>query len=162
MAGIPTPTLFYVDQEKNALIMEHFVHAITVRDFILSHPNWEESRDVRELAINIGAMLAKLHKENIIHGDLTTSNMLLADPSDIASLTLIDFGLSHHENVAEHKGVDLYVLERAFLSTHPNTEKLFEILLKSYEANGNKKTVGEVIAKLEEVRLRGRKRTMIG
>jgi TP53 regulating kinase-like protein len=75
MAGIPTPTLFYVDQEKNALIMEHFVHAITVRDFILSHPKWEESRDVRELAINIGAMLAKLHKENIIHGDLTTSNM---------------------------------------------------------------------------------------
>ena len=38
---------------------------------------------------------------------------------------MIDFGLSFQEGVAEDKGVDLYVLERAFLSTHPNTEKLF-------------------------------------
>ena len=40
-------------------------------------------------------------------------------------LAVIDFGLSFQEGVAEDKGVDLYVLERAFLSTHPNTEKLF-------------------------------------
>ena len=44
---------------------------------------------------------------------------------------MIDFGLSFQEGVAEDKGVDLYVLERAFLSTHPNTEKLFaEVTLK--------------------------------
>ena len=44
---------------------------------------------------------------------------------------MIDFGLSFQEGVAEDKGVDLYVLERAFLSTHPNTEKLFaEVTLR--------------------------------
>jgi TP53 regulating kinase-like protein len=42
---------------------------------------------------------------------------------------LIDFGLSHFENFAEEKGVDLYVLERAILSTHPNTEDLFQTIL---------------------------------
>ena len=40
-------------------------------------------------------------------------------------MAVIDFGLSFQEGVAEDKGVDLYVLERAFLSTHPNTETLF-------------------------------------
>ena len=88
---------------------------------------------------------------------------LLSDPSDLSTVTLIDFGLSHHENVAEHKGVDLYVLERAFLSTHPGAEKLFaDSLLTAYRDNSDKKTVGEVMAKLDEVRMRGRKRTMVG
>ena len=88
---------------------------------------------------------------------------LLSDPSDLNSVTLIDFGLSHHENVAEHKGVDLYVLERAFLSTHPNAETLFnDSLLAAYRQTGDKKAVAEVMVKLEEVRMRGRKRTMVG
>ena len=46
------------------------------------------------------------------------------------SLAVIDFGLSFQEGVAEDKGVDLYVLERAFLSTHPNTEKLFSEVIR--------------------------------
>ena len=53
----------------------------------------------------------------MIH-DLTTSNMLLRDSEDIV---LIDFGLSYISSLVEDKGVDLYVLERAFLSCHPNT-----------------------------------------
>ena len=53
-----------------------------------------------------------------------------------------------------------YVLERAFLSTHPNTEELFKIILESYRKKANK--AEEVIKKLDEVRLRGRKRTMVG
>lgn len=56
--------------------------------------------------------------------------------------------------------MDLYVLERALLSTHPNTEDLFAAILDSYRQryDGSK----EVIDKLDEVRLRGRKRTMVG
>jgi TP53 regulating kinase-like protein len=74
---------------------------------------------------------------------------------------VLDFGLSHFENFAEEKGVDLYVLERAILSTHPNTEDLFQTILDNY-MKYNKKGAPEVIAKLDEVRLRGRKRTMVG
>ncbi len=73
---------------------------------------------------------------------------------------MIDFGLSFVSALAEDKGVDLYVLERAFLSTHPNTEHQFQLLLDSYsKASKNAKAV---ICKLDEVRLRGRKRTMVG
>lgn len=80
---------------------------------------------------------------------------------DDMTLYLIDFGLGYIENVAEDKGVDLYVLERALLSTHPDTEALFEVILESYcKAYG--KGSQEVISKLNEVRMRGRKRTMVG
>ena len=76
---------------------------------------------------------------------------------------MIDFGLGSLESAAEDKGVDLYVLERALLSTHPNTEQLFSAVLDSYrKAYGNKAAVKEVLAKFEEVRMRGRKRTMVG
>jgi len=53
-----------------------------------------------------------------------------------------------------------YVLERAFLSTHPNTETLFKVLLQSYVGSSHNSKA--VIDKLDEVRLRGRKRTMVG
>ncbi len=90
-------------------------------------------------------------------------------------LVLIDFGLGFSEGTPEDKGVDLYVLERAFLSTHPNHEELFKIILGAYRSemlseqvsNGAGKkaknaTCDEVMRKYEEIRLRGRKRTMVG
>ena len=80
MAGIPVPSLYFVDQERNALIMEYLVGSMTVRDFILTRAaDWqtdaESEAKVKQLTRNIGQLLAKMHAENIIHGDLTTSNM---------------------------------------------------------------------------------------
>lgn len=77
----------------------------------------------------IGQTLASLHTAQIIHGDLTTSNMMLR-PSPSTSkgyeIVLIDFGLSSHSNVPENLAVDLYVLERAFASTHPTSERWYQ------------------------------------
>ena len=52
------------------------------------------------------------------------------------------------------------MLEKAFLSTHPNTETVFEAFLKSYSTSSRKSK--PVLKKLDEVRLRGRKRSMVG
>lgn len=136
----------------------------TVRDYIASiqQSNTSKEPQLERLAERMGQILAKMHDEDVIHGDLTTSNMLLRSglENTEADLVLIDFGLSYISALPEDKGVDLYVLEKAFLSTHPNTELLFEKLLKSYAVASNKSSV--VIKKLEEVRLRGRKRSMVG
>jgi TP53 regulating kinase-like protein len=87
---------------------------------------------------------------------------------------LIDFGLSSSSPSSEERAVDLYVLERAFSSTHPvlpGTRPHFERVLEGYkqatlEAEKGKKTrrgTWEGTEKrLEEVRLRGRKRSMVG
>jgi TP53 regulating kinase-like protein len=73
---------------------------------------------------------------------------------------MIDFGLSYISTLPEDKGVDLYVLERAFLSTHPNSESLvlllpfydllfkFDNVLKHYGKYS--KNSGAVLKKLEE------------
>ena len=45
---------------------------------------------------------------------------------------MIDFGLSYVSTLAEDKAVDLYVLERAFASTHPDSEPLFTSVLTAY------------------------------
>ena len=104
----------------------------------------------------IGVEIAKMHLADVIHGDLTTSNMMIRSvpPSSITpnelmvpelvrclflmfsdfftqfTQVLIDFGLSFVSNLVEDKAVDLYVLERAFASTHPDSEPWFDAVLE--------------------------------
>ncbi|KAF9050785.1 hypothetical protein BDZ89DRAFT_1107997 [Hymenopellis radicata] len=112
----------------------------------------------------IGTEIAKMHLADIIHGDLTTSNMMLRCPGRRglpSSLYLIDFGLSYVSSLVEDKAVDLYVLERAFSSTHPESEPMFSSVLEAYEEKMGKEWPA-VKRRLDDVRLRGRKRSMVG
>lgn len=122
-----------------------------------------QGKTVEDLMRSIGTALGKLHAASITHGDLTTSNMMLSPtPSgDELALVLIDFGLSAQATMPEHYAVDLYVLERAFASTHPGSKALFDLVLESYAAAIPKKWPG-IESKLKEVRMRGRKRDMTG
>ncbi|XP_036274084.1 EKC/KEOPS complex subunit TP53RK isoform X2 [Pipistrellus kuhlii] len=160
-AGISAPVVFFVDYASNCLFMEEIEGSVTVRDFIQSAiESGEPPESLLGLAKTVGQVLARMHDEDLIHGDLTTSNMLLKPPPEQLDIVLIDFGLSFISALPEDKGVDLYVLEKAFLSTHPNTESVFEAFLKSYSASSKK--AKPVLKKLDEVRLRGRKRSMVG
>uniref|UniRef100_A0A1A8KGC1 non-specific serine/threonine protein kinase n=1 Tax=Nothobranchius kuhntae TaxID=321403 RepID=A0A1A8KGC1_NOTKU len=163
-AGISAPVVYFVDYTSHCIFMEEIAGSSTVRDHIVStqQANSCKELELQQLAERIGRILAKMHDEDVIHGDLTTSNMLLRRSSQDteSDLVLIDFGLSYISSLPEDKGVDLYVLEKAFLSTHPNTNVLFEKLLQSYTKSSKKSPA--VIKKLDEVRLRGRKRSMVG
>ena len=74
---------------------------------------------------------------------------------------MIDFGLSYICLMDEDKAVDLYVLERAIQSTHPSMTKVFDWIRDEYQQQCPSESKC-IISKLEEVRLRGRKRSMIG
>eukprot|EP00095_Tigriopus_kingsejongensis_P008555 snap_masked-scaffold548_size139981-processed-gene-0.5 protein:Tk08555 transcript:snap_masked-scaffold548_size139981-processed-gene-0.5-mRNA-1 annotation:"tp53-regulating kinase" len=167
--GIRTPTLYLADLERSIIVMEFLAQAVTCRDFVrglMAAEGPTGGRRLWALATRIGAILGRLHGHNLIHGDLTTSNILVANPEagdEVAlELVLIDFGLGSAEGSSEDKGVDLYVLERAWLSTHPNTEHLFEAILTTYRSALPPACRAEVLKKFEEIRLRGRKRTMLG
>ncbi|KAL0243936.1 EKC/KEOPS complex subunit BUD32 [Cryptococcus tetragattii IND107] len=114
---------------------------------------------------SIGAALARLHKTMIIHGDLTTSNMMVrltpGGPGPY-EIVLIDFGLSFQAQFPENYAVDLYVLERAFASTHPRSEKLYAGVLETYAEGLGEKKWKPIQIKLKDVRRRGRKRDMTG
>lgn len=178
-AGVRTPALYLVDFDRRRIYMEHFQHSITVKDFIInltkSNSNNKEFTNSLDIyAVKIGKTVRKLQDNNIIHGDLTTSNMLLVekDPTssvndlkwlnhDNVDLVMIDFGLSYIDSSAEDKGVDLYVLERALISTHNDYPDLFSKIFDAYKSS-SKSNIKEIVNKYEDVRARGRKRTMVG
>lgn len=78
------------------------------------------------VAKSVGVAVGKLHDAEIVHGDLTTSNLMVKEVNGelSADIALIDFGLGMMKPTLEDKAVDLYVLERAFVSTHPGSEYL--------------------------------------
>ncbi|MCL4133966.1 UNVERIFIED_CONTAM: hypothetical protein GTU68_015129 [Idotea baltica] len=154
MIGINVPALYDVNLDTNELVMENVNESVSVRQYICEKG---KISDLNPLADNIGLMLAKLHANNIIHGDLTTSNMLIVEHSTVY---LIDFGLSYISEQIEDKAVDLYVLERAILSTHPNSDDFMERILKTYKT-GSKKSPG-VLTRLADVQMRGRKKLCFG
>jgi len=171
--GIKTPILYHVNE--SCIVME-YLNFPTAKDYIKTIledgktkiPNAEQKTILTDLGMKIGAMAGKLHKNNLIHGDMTTSNMLVEtkhqiDNQDQIQIYVIDFGLGDFSGTPEDKGVDLYVLERALISAHPNTEFMFEAILQSYAAEmDNKKMSQAVLKKYEEIRMRGRKRDMVG
>jgi len=159
--GVRVPTMYLADNITTTIVMENMTTSITARDFINNMLEEKNTAQLSKLAVLIGQTVAKMHASGLIHGDITTSNILVILDDISINLVMIDFGLSFQEGVAEDKGVDLYVLERAFLSTHPNTEELFEEILEAYKNKAGKQA-GEVVKKFEEIRLRGRKRTMVG
>ncbi|KAF9071080.1 kinase-like domain-containing protein [Rhodocollybia butyracea] len=110
---------------------------VEATDTELENPLKDYGVSVEELMKLVGIEIAKMHKIDVIHGDLTTSNMMLRRPKSVestlaAELVLIDFGLSYQSTLTEDKAVDLYVLERAFSSTHPDSEPMFATVLVAY------------------------------
>lgn len=170
-AGLIVPKIYHMDLNNRRIYMEYFDKSITAKVYINEfipkiEAIEEQNNSLNELAEKIGRVIGTMHAHNIIHGDLTTSNILL-DPKSGSkdfrdyNVVMIDFGLAGYGQSTEQKGVDLYVLERALLSTHSAVPKLFPVILEAYKES-NTKDSKETITKFEEVRTRGRKRTMIG
>ncbi|KIP03306.1 hypothetical protein PHLGIDRAFT_77832, partial [Phlebiopsis gigantea 11061_1 CR5-6] len=167
-SGVSVPGIRMVDAAQGILGIE-WIDGKSVR-FLLGGGEEDEDfeegdydEDEDEVMQMIGNEIAKMHLSDTIHGDLTTSNMMLRRPSSEgkAKLVLIDFGLAYTSTLVEDKAVDLYVLERAFASTHPDSEPLFASVLQAYEQKMGKEWRA-VSKRLDEVRLRGRKRSMVG
>lgn len=170
--GISAPRFIGCDAPKGIIWMEYIGEILSTGE-ISSLKNWlwmleKEKKDqdekVKNVMLEVGREIAQLHLADIIHGDLTTSNIILTN--ELKTPTLIDFGLSSYSLLAEDKAVDLYVLERAFLSTHPEHANLYnEWLLQGYEEGHKGKTMKkyvETVKRLADVRMRGRKRSMLG
>ncbi|CAN1233135.1 EKC/KEOPS complex subunit bud32 [Linum perenne] len=128
--GVTTPVLYAVDTVLHTLTF-NYIDGTAVKDVLLefgSNGVVEERLD--DIAVQIGDAIAKLHDGGLIHGDLTTSNMLIRTGSN--QLVLIDFGLSFTSTLPEDKAVDLYVLERALLSMHSSCGNVMDRILAAY------------------------------
>jgi len=139
--NFPSPKLIETDNQEK-IIME-FIKGPKVRDIL-------EEKDYKKLSEEIGKKIAIMHNNNIIHGDLTTSNMILNK-----EIYFIDFGLSFFSHKIEDKAVDLHLLKQALESKHYKVwEKCFDAALKGYKKECENSS--EVFKRLERVEKRGR------
>ncbi|XP_042400215.1 EKC/KEOPS complex subunit bud32-like isoform X1 [Zingiber officinale] len=156
--GVPTPILYVVDPILHTLTFE-YVDGLSVKEILLDFGlNGIVEEQLDDIAIQIGTTMGKMHDGGLIHGDLTTSNMIIRGETN--QLVLIDFGLSFTSTLPEDKAVDLYVLERALLSMHSSCGNVMEKILSTYRKSS--KQWSSTMNKLAQVRQRGRKRTMVG
>ncbi len=106
------------------------------------------------ICLQIGKDIAKLHDSDIIHGDLTTSNMILTEDEISPKIFFIDFGLGFISNKIEDKAVDLHLLKQALEAKHfENWEILWKEVENGYKSSEN---TNEVLERLIEVEKRGR------
>ena len=131
--GVPTPVVYYVDLDTATIYMQRIQgHSMKT---ILHNNDLDEAAQL-ELVQSLGRMVAYLHDGGLVHGDLTSSNVLVTPPTTTEgkpSLVLIDFGLSYFSTISEDRAVDLYVLERAFTSAHATSgDALFAACLETY------------------------------
>lgn len=141
---IPTPKVKKVDDKTMEIYME-FIAGKKLSEHLDSLPKAEE------VCKTIGIQIAKLHDADIIHGDLTTSNMILS-PNN--SLYFIDFGLGFNSAKIEDKAVDLHLIKQALEAKHfLHFEKFFSAVLQGY---AHSKNAAETLKRLEAVEKRGR------
>lgn len=139
--GFPAPKLIELNEEKSIIKMEKLAGE-KLRDVLHNnHLNLS-----KEMGLKVGV----LHNNGIIHGDLTTSNMILNK-----EIYFIDFGLSFFSEKTEDKAVDLHLLKRALESKHYNIfDDCFKSVLDGYKETT--KDYASVFNRLDEVEKRGR------
>ena len=149
LAGVPTPTIYFIDVNQNFIVME-YIKGQRIKEIL----NFISSEERKRLCRYIGELIGRLHQKRIVHGDLTTSNMILDKKEKIF---FIDFGLSEYSDELEKRGVDIHLMKRALQSTHyKHAKECFNSIIEGYANIIGHKIAREVVERVEEIVKRGR------
>ena len=145
--GVQTPFIFEIDINKATIVME-FVEGKLLKDILKAEVS---KSDKAELVRELGSLVGKLHSNDIIHGDLTTSNIVKQG----TKLVFIDFGLGKFSKAIEDKAVDILLIKKCFISTHTQIWKeLFVSFQEGYYQS--MKSAKNVLRRVIKVEARGR------
>lgn len=150
--GINVPQVFEIDTVNSTIVMK-YVQGTKLKDIL---PNLDDSK--KQLYFNeIGMIIANLHKNGHIHGDITTSNIIITPEENIF---LIDFGLHEYSDTIEDKSVDLHLFKRVLISSHGKDYKYcFDAFLEGYRSEYKKIDSTEwnaIIKNIDAIESRGR------
>ena len=138
--GIPTPLIYFVNIENSSIIMQE-IPGRPVHDL--------PSSKIISLSKNIGKLVGTMHKNGIMHGDLTTSNFILFKNL----VYVIDFGLAQNSIKPEDHAVDLRLIKEILNSAHARIMKQawenFLIGYKSIVGNAQFVTITKLVADIE-------------
>lgn len=149
LAGVPTPFIYLIDLKATTIIMQ-YIEGKRVRE-LLELLSKEEKK---KLCRHIGMLIGRLHRKGIVHGDLTTSNMIVTEHEKVF---LIDFGLAEYSEELEKRGVDLLLMKRSFQATHYlYAKECYEAVVEGYADEITEKVSKKVMKRVEEIARRGR------
>ena len=140
ITGVVSPFLYFVDPFYAEIIME-FIEGKVAKDVITPR-----------LCEEIGKYTALLHTNNIIHGDLTTSNFIVSK-----KLVVLDFGLSYYSQRREDRAVDIRLIKEIFSSAHVSFYKdIYEGFLRGYSEIFGEYETQKILKNVSEIERRGR------
>jgi TP53 regulating kinase-like protein len=147
-AGVASPFLFFLNTPHSTIVME-YVRGRRMKDLVASG----DGRASAELFRRLGSNAARLHLSGIMHGDLTTANVIVRD----GALLFIDFGLSVHTDRIEDRAVDLRLIKETITGAHASiATTATEALLEGYEEVAGQSWATTVRRQLAEIERRGR------
>ena len=138
--GIPAPLVYFVNLKNTSIIMQE-IPGKPVHDL-------SESKII-QLSKTIGKLVGMLHKNGIMHGDLTTSNFIFFKNN----VYVIDFGLSQNTIKPEDHAVDLRLIKEILNSAHAKIMvpawKNFLLGYKSVVGNANYVKITKLVSDIE-------------
>ncbi len=149
--GLNVPQVYEIDANNSTIIMK-FIEGEKLKTILTQ---LDDSKKQKYFSL-IGHYIAILHKNGHIHGDITTSNIIITPNEDIF---LIDFGLHEYSDSIEDKSVDLHLLKRVLISSHGvDYELCFKAFLEGYqeEYGNNSYKCQEIIKNISVIETRGR------
>lgn len=148
VAGVLSPHVYYVSQSEALIVMEYLVGRQLKTTLASS-----EREEVECLSRLFGKSVGRLHSAGIMHGDLTTSNVVVQD----GGIRLLDFGLAAHTWKVEDQAVDLRLIKEILLGAHSSVSALvLSSFLEGYGTQVGERRAAEVLRNLREIERRGR------
>jgi TP53 regulating kinase and related kinases len=151
--NVPSPKITHLGPKEFSIVIP-FINGKKLSESFDEFSKKEQQKICKD----IGESVAKLHKNEIIHGDLTTSNMILVkDKNKNFEVYFIDFGLGYISTKIEDKAVDLHLLTQALESKHfKNWEFLLKEIFKSYQKIIGKEYSEKIFQRINKIEKRGR------
>lgn len=147
-AGVSSPLVYFVDLPESVIVME-YVEGRRLKDLVSSIGPEKAMLMFKQL----GVAIASLHAAGIMHGDLTTSNVMVAE----RGLVLIDFGLSVATTRLEDQAVDLRLIKETLTGAHSSLAKdALEALFEGYAEIRGEEKQRAVVRQLRDIERRGR------
>lgn len=135
---VNTPGLYEVNTKECIIVME-YLEGVRAKEGL-----------TKEIAVKIGKAIAQLHQGGIVHGDITTSNIIVKE----TDVYFIDFGLGEFTAEVEPQAVDLHLLKQTLKSTHhEHWKKWWKNVVTGYK---EKENADEIITRIKDIEKRGR------
>ena len=142
--GITTHLVYFVDEKKCEIYLQ-FIKGKLVRDLPL--------KQIVKACKEIGKIVGTLHKNGVMHGDLTTSNFILSQ----RGLVILDFGLAQKTNTIDDYAIDLRLFKEVLNSAHAQiVDNAWTIFVQGYQSILGKTLTGKVINQVSVIEKRGR------